>query len=203
MSYHVVPKDEPRQTQWLNALRLRSSRTESVQVCSDHFIPGDFCYDPRLSCELKFNLKKRKLNKDAVPSVFPAPIVRPPRQPDHRAQKQERGHSRPLQPEQDVLPRSEKTAAVSSHSIAVQTCPDVRSNIGTQVSTRLKDVESKSVQVCMGDRLLLSAPVKWKRAPSGDAPPGLPSTPLLPSPEVSPVLHATCQTGRRYRVRRL
>lgn len=88
VSYHRVPKDEPRRTQWLNALRLRISHTKTsvLQVCSDHFLPKDFFYDPKLRSEFKFRQKIR-LNKDAVPSVFPAEIVRPPRQPDDQVSR--------------------------------------------------------------------------------------------------------------------
>lgn len=62
------------------------------------------------------------------------------------------------------------------------------------MNTYLKDVQSKSVQVCMDDLLLSSTPVKRKRLLLGDAPPDLP---VLPSPEVSPVRR--CQRGSSYR----
>lgn len=62
------------------------------------------------------------------------------------------------------------------------------------MNTYPKDVQSKSVQVCMDDLLLSSTPVKRKRLLLGDAPPHLP---VLPSPEVSPVHR--CQRGSSYR----
>lgn len=136
VSYHRVPKAEPRRTQWLNAFRLHASHKDltSFHVCSDHFLPKDFCYDPKLSTELKFKIKKRQLNKDAVPSIFPAALVRPLRRPDNQARRQEQCRGRASQqPEQDVVPMPEKTTAVPGRSIAVQACPDLRS-IGTQVN---------------------------------------------------------------------
>lgn len=86
VSYHTLPKGEPQRTRWLNAVRLRASHkdTSSLRVCSDHFLPEDFYYDPKISSELKFKLKKRNLNRDAVPSIFPAAIVRPPQRPRDR-----------------------------------------------------------------------------------------------------------------------
>lgn len=151
VSYHSLPKGEPQRTRWLNAVRLRASHkdTSSLRVCSDHFLPEDFYYDPKISSELKFKLKKRNLNRDAVPSIFPAAIVRPPQRPRDRARRQEQRCGRASQPEQDAVPMPGKTAAVSSRSIAVQAFPDLRS-IGTQANLP-KHVKSKSVKVCMGN----------------------------------------------------
>lgn len=54
----------------------------------------------------------------------------------------------------------------------------------------------------MGDLQLFSTPVKRKRQPSEEAPQQLPATPVLPSPDVSPVQHVTPHTERRYREKR-
>lgn len=240
VSYHAVPKDEPRRTRWLNALRSRTSHEEikSLTICSDHFKSEDFDYDPTLSSQFGFKLKVRRLNNNAVPRVSEEPIIRLPQQQNDQVasvvhtllqastsksarastsagcgqqswqdgndqnvpevQTQGQCPGRALQPKPDVMPMSQQTAAVSSRSIAVQVRSNGRS-IGTQANTYLKDFQLRSVQVCMGGLALFSTPVKRKRQASGKSPARLPSTPVPPSLDVSPVQRATCRTERSYR----
>lgn len=72
--YHALPLDEPRRTQWLNAVHFRKVKGRELRapkVCSLHFAPSDYDvdHDPTLSQALGFSYMRPKLSATAVPSM--------------------------------------------------------------------------------------------------------------------------------------
>ncbi|KAH7971784.1 hypothetical protein HPB52_002783 [Rhipicephalus sanguineus] len=70
VSFHVVPRDEPRRSQWLNAvpmIRLQKKEPEKPMLSSLHFSPSDYVYNPALEKALGVP-KSGVLSRSAVPS---------------------------------------------------------------------------------------------------------------------------------------
>ena len=67
LTFHQYPKDETRRNLWAKAVRRQNSDgsewkpTNSSYLCSEHFKPHDFKTN---------STNMRKLNEDAIPSVF-------------------------------------------------------------------------------------------------------------------------------------
>lgn len=71
VSYHVVPRDERRRSQWLVAVPMRKREGRAppkLMVCSEHFSPSDYVYDPSLRQSLGCH-QRPALSRSAVPSV--------------------------------------------------------------------------------------------------------------------------------------
>ncbi|KAH8032651.1 hypothetical protein HPB51_026104 [Rhipicephalus microplus] len=71
VSYHVVPRDERRRSQWLAAVPMRKREGRAppkLMVCSEHFSPSDYVYDPSLRQSLGCH-QRPALSRSAVPSV--------------------------------------------------------------------------------------------------------------------------------------
>ncbi|KAL3216785.1 hypothetical protein MRX96_032796 [Rhipicephalus microplus] len=68
-SYHLLPRLEPRRSLWLDAVTFRSGRLKARRVCSLHFRPEDYTFDPVLSRSLGVDARAA-LNPDAVPSLL-------------------------------------------------------------------------------------------------------------------------------------
>ncbi|XP_075729210.1 uncharacterized protein LOC119163459 isoform X2 [Rhipicephalus microplus] len=71
VSYHVVPRDERRRSQWLAAVPMRRREGRAppkLMVCSEHFSPSDYVYDPSLRQSLGCH-QRPALSRSAVPSV--------------------------------------------------------------------------------------------------------------------------------------
>ena len=72
--FFAIPKDEKIRKQWEHAIG-RKSLPSGGAVCSDHF--EEDCFDKSWDMQIDLNPSyserpiKRKLNKDAVPSIFP------------------------------------------------------------------------------------------------------------------------------------
>lgn len=77
ISYHVVPVDEPRRSEWLAAVPMRKREGRSngrgppkLMVCSQHFSPCDYVYDPALRQSLGCR-QRPALSRTAVPTIAP------------------------------------------------------------------------------------------------------------------------------------
>ncbi|XP_049512882.1 uncharacterized protein LOC119431374 isoform X2 [Dermacentor silvarum] len=73
VSYHVVPRDEPRRSEWLAAVPMRKREGRArpkLMVCSLHFSPCDYVYDPTLRVLLGCN-QRPALSRTAVPTIAP------------------------------------------------------------------------------------------------------------------------------------
>ncbi|XP_075525790.1 uncharacterized protein LOC142557666 isoform X3 [Dermacentor variabilis] len=76
VSYHVVPRDEPRRSEWLAAVPMRNREGRAppkLMVCSLHFSPCDYVYDPTLRVSLGCH-QRPALSRTAVPTI--APVAR-------------------------------------------------------------------------------------------------------------------------------
>ncbi|XP_050030779.1 uncharacterized protein [Dermacentor andersoni] len=76
VSYHVVPRDEPRRSEWLAAVPMRNREGRAppkLMVCSRHFSPCDYVYDPSLRVSLGCH-QRPALSRTAVPAI--APVTR-------------------------------------------------------------------------------------------------------------------------------
>ncbi|XP_049522347.1 uncharacterized protein LOC125944943 isoform X2 [Dermacentor silvarum] len=74
VSFHVVPRDEPRRSQWLSALPMikrQKDEPEKQMVCSLHFSASDYVYNPALGKSLGVP-QRPVLSRAAVPSVSPS-----------------------------------------------------------------------------------------------------------------------------------
>ena len=73
ISYHILPKNKTIAAQWLEKISIDDLPGE-VYLCADHFTES--CFDAhhdmkqRLMPEGSKSKIKRKLNKDAVPTIF-------------------------------------------------------------------------------------------------------------------------------------
>ncbi|KAH6922659.1 hypothetical protein HPB50_017468 [Hyalomma asiaticum] len=77
ISYHVVPVDEPRRSEWLAAVPMRKREGRGngrgppkLMVCSQHFSPCDYVYDPVLRQSLGCR-QRPALSRTAVPTIAP------------------------------------------------------------------------------------------------------------------------------------
>ena len=69
ISFHKLPKEEPRRSEWLNVIPRKNGliqasvpKTTFISVCSDHFKYQDYDSDPRLI--------RKRLNSGVIPSIF-------------------------------------------------------------------------------------------------------------------------------------
>ncbi|KAH7967561.1 hypothetical protein HPB52_000124 [Rhipicephalus sanguineus] len=71
VSSHAVPRDEPRRSRWLNAVPMirRQKELKKPVVCSLHFSPSDYVYNPVLGKALGVP-QKGLLTRSAVPSLL-------------------------------------------------------------------------------------------------------------------------------------
>lgn len=71
VSFHAVPRDEPRRSRWLNAVPMirRQKELKKPVVCSLHFSPSDYVYNPVLGKALGVP-QKGLLTRSAVPSLL-------------------------------------------------------------------------------------------------------------------------------------
>ncbi|KAH7982843.1 hypothetical protein HPB52_007404 [Rhipicephalus sanguineus] len=71
VSFHVVPRDEPRRSQWLNAvpiIRRQKKESEKPMLSSLHFSPSGYVCNPALGKALGVP-KSGVLSRSAVPST--------------------------------------------------------------------------------------------------------------------------------------
>ncbi|KAH7952362.1 hypothetical protein HPB52_022036 [Rhipicephalus sanguineus] len=68
ISFHVVPRGEPRRSQWLNAVPMirRQKEPEKPMLSSLHFSPSDYVYNRALGKALGVP-KSGVLSRSAVP----------------------------------------------------------------------------------------------------------------------------------------
>ncbi|XP_049516566.1 uncharacterized protein LOC125942439 isoform X2 [Dermacentor silvarum] len=74
VSFHLVPRYEPRCSQWLSSLPMikrQKEEPEKQMVCSLHFSPWDYVYNPALGKSLGVP-QRPVLSRAAVPSVSPS-----------------------------------------------------------------------------------------------------------------------------------
>lgn len=74
MRYFTFPSEAELLKQWISACQLDLKyNPKNCRVCSQHFLNEDYSLRDQL---LKTPFEKRKLKKDAVPSVnLPAPLI--------------------------------------------------------------------------------------------------------------------------------
>jgi len=69
VSYHKIPRNKKLRKAWLERLRRENlPALENCYVCSDHF--DKTCFKLDFKEELTGERGKRRLNPDAVPSIF-------------------------------------------------------------------------------------------------------------------------------------
>ena len=93
ISYHKIPKEKSLRKAWIARLRRDNlPPPENCYVCSDHFTED--CFTSNLKRELvPGQSMKRRLNRDAIPSLFSfAPQPKSRRTIKRRAPKQEETH---------------------------------------------------------------------------------------------------------------
>ena len=90
VSYHKIPSNRALKNAWIGRIkRANLPPINNCYVCSDHF--EDSCFEVNLMEQLTEQKRKRRLKRDAVPSVFNfnKPTKRRPTSKDRLKRKQD------------------------------------------------------------------------------------------------------------------
>lgn len=149
VTYHRLPLDEPRRTQWLEAvpvLEIDGQIPVSAKVCSQHFRASDYGRDMNLTQSFGLAYKFPRLSRTAVPSVIvrsEREVIMPRHEPDEEGLGKVHGATSGIKPADS--PSIQRSSRGVGSDKAVQVVLRGR-NMGVQVNMLLKDQSDKAVQ---------------------------------------------------------